>query len=150
MLDSPTIQILQEHIRRTGRSFLNYVHESFPWVRGNSDRLLLDQVATMVGAEREAATAVARFLGKNRSSPPYLGAHPMNFTSYNFLEADRLLPILIEHQNVDVVDLDRDLAKVKHSEAYAVLHHLLDVKKHHRASLKELQEKLTAGAASVQ
>ena len=28
MLDSQTIQILQKHIRRTGRSFLSYVHEA--------------------------------------------------------------------------------------------------------------------------
>src|SRR5262249_14114255 len=102
MIDSQTVAIVQKQIRRTGRSFLNYVHDSFPWTRANSDQTLMAQIRHMIRHEQEVIAAMARFLARQHSGPPYLGAYPMNFTSYNFLEADRLVPVLIEHEAVDI------------------------------------------------
>jgi hypothetical protein len=144
MIDNQTITILQKQIRRTGRSFLSYVHESFPWTRGNSDRALLETIQHMVRHEREAVTAIARFLQTQRSGPPYLGAYPMNFTSYNFLQADRLIPLLIGHEEADINDLENDLDLVNDDEARGRLDRLLRAKKEHLAALKELQAKPVA------
>src|SRR5262249_40645292 len=124
-------------------------HESFPWTGSNSDRALVEQLRHMIRHEQEVIAAMARFLARQHSGPPYLGAFPTNFTSYNFLEADRLLPLLIEHETVDVNDLENDLSLVQDEQARELLDRLLRAKKEHLATLKGTQEPAAATDETV-
>jgi hypothetical protein len=138
VIDRPTYLRLQDIIRREGRSFLQYTGESFPWTVPDEHEAVA-KLQELIREEKDAVAALARYLAKNRLAPPYLGAFPSYFTSYNFLALHRLLPMLIDHQKHGVLELQRDVAAL-HGETRLQVERLLEMKKRH---LKEL-EALTA------
>src|SRR5512134_2919209 len=97
MIDVANIRAVQNHIRRTGRSLLQYVHESFPWMRSTADVEVVSQLEEMLGEEQKTVAALTRLLVKARITPTHLGPYPMYFTNFNFLALDRLLELLVEH-----------------------------------------------------
>jgi hypothetical protein len=135
VIDGQTYSRLQDIIRREGRSLLQYAVDSFPWTSGNEGEAMacLHELAR---EEAEATTSLARYLVKHRLTPPWLGAYPMAFTSFNFLALDRLLPLLVEHQRRGIADLEVDVRQVEDHEARTHLQHLLEVK---RQNLKRLE-----------
>jgi hypothetical protein len=136
VIDRPTYLRLQEIIRREGRSLLQYSGESFPWT-SVSDRDVVAKVQQLTDEERETLAVLARYLAKNRLAPPYLGAYPSYFTSYNFLALHRLLPLLIEHQKRGVEELQRDAAALN-GETRQQVEPILEMKKRHLQTLEDL------------
>jgi hypothetical protein len=141
VIDTPTYNRLQDIIRREGRSLLQYAVESFPWTNSDADGrpAALKQLAL---DEADAAAGLARLLLRHRLSPPYLGAYPMAFTSFNYLALDRLLALLAEHQRRGITQLEADLAGLRDPEVRDAVRHLLEVKK---ANLKKLEALLQPG-----
>jgi hypothetical protein len=139
VIDRQTYLRLQDIIRREGRSFLQYAGESFPWAT-LPEQEAVAKLQQLVVEERESAAALARYLAKNRLTPPYLGAYPSYFTSYNFLALPRLLVLLVGHQKRGLEELQRDVTTFNGETRHQV-EHLLEMKKRH---LQEL-EKLAAG-----
>ena len=92
---------------------------------------------------RERSLAHARLLIRHRLSPPYLGAYPMAFTSFNYLAIDRLLALLAEHQRREIGLLEADLRELTDDESRGVVRHLLELK---TANLKKLEALLLPGA----
>jgi hypothetical protein len=145
VMDVQTSSRLQNLIRREGRSLLQYASESFPW--GTSrDAAAIAQILDLARAESARVTALARQLIKQRVPPPYLGAYPMYFTTLNFLALDRLLPLLVEHQQTDLAHLEEDLKHVQDGAFRPALQQLLELKRQH---LKQL-ETLRPAASSTQ
>ncbi len=142
MIDAQTYGRLQDIIRREGRSLLQYAIESFPWTTTDADGrpAALQQLAE---DEREAAGEVARLLIRHRLSPPYLGAYPMAFTSFNYLTMNRLLTLLAEQQRREIALLEGDLRELTDDESRGVVRHLLELK---TANLKKLEALLLPGA----
>jgi hypothetical protein len=134
VIDRPTYLRLQDIIRREGRSFLQYTGESFPWTTAPEQEIVA-KLQELTREEKDAVTALARYLAKNRLTPPYLGAFPSYFTSYNFLALRRLLPMLIEHQQQAIAQLQGDVSAL-HGETRQQIERLLEMKKRH---LKELE-----------
>ncbi len=130
--------VLQEQIRRTGRSLLQYTAESMPWTGKEKDREILARILGMKQAEQQAAEALARFLINNRMNPPYLGSYPMHFTTMNFLAIPRLVQLLADHQQKDVTDTEAAVGQVQAPECKQLLEQLLEIKKQNWESLKEL------------
>ena len=136
-MDDRTAEIMQEQIRRTGRSLLEYVAESVPWT-GAEDREALGRLAQLNQEEREAAARLARLLRRHRVPVPFLGPYPEPFTTLNYLSLDRLLPLLVEDEGRAVADLEAAAAAVTDGEARHALHGLLETKRRHLAALTEL------------
>ena len=135
MIDAQTYSRLQDVIRREGRSLLQYAAESVPWTVTAADvrPALLQQAAH---DEAEAVGELSRLLARHRLTPPWLGAYPMAFTSFNFLALDRLLPLLVKHQIRGVAALEADLAALEDPEVRDAVRGLLNVK---QENLKKLE-----------
>ena len=142
VIDAQTYSRLQDIMRREGRSLLQYAVESFPWTVTAADErpAVLQQAAA---DESEAIGELARLLMRHRLSPPYLGAYPMGFTSFNFLALDRLLPLLVQAQIRGISELHTDLAQLGDEVVRDRVRGLLRVKE---ANLKKLEGLLLPGA----
>jgi hypothetical protein len=142
VIDAQTYSRLQDIIRREGRSLLQYAVESFPWTNSGADArpAVIRQAAH---DEAEAAAELARLLVRHRLSPPWLGAYPMAFTSFNYLALDRLVLLLVQYQLRDIAALEADLKQFDDEEVRDRVRHLLNVK---QANLKKLEALLLPGA----
>ena len=136
-MDARTQAILQDLVRKEGRSLLQYVGESYPWTTANNhDKLPV--LLQMVKEEQDAAAAVVRLLLKRKVRPPYLGAYPMHFTTINYISLDHLLPPLVDFEKRRIAELDRELPLVDDVEARAAVLSLLDMKRRHLQTLDGL------------
>jgi hypothetical protein len=136
-MDLATAKLLQDLVRREGRSLLQYVSESFPWTT-HKNHHALPILFEMVKEEQEGAAAIVKLLLKNRVRPPYLGAYPMSFTTINYMALDFLLPYLIEFENRRIAELENDLVVVTEDEAKDLLKMLLEMKQRHVLTLTNL------------
>ena len=143
MIDRHTYLLLQDVIRREGRSFLQYAGESFPWSTSR-DGAALDAIRKLIQEEQDGTAVLSRYLHKNHLTPPYLGAYPSYFTSYNYLSLDRLVPLLIDHQKSHIAALEDDLSGIPDGEARKQVQQLVEMKKRH---LKELEALARPAAA---
>jgi hypothetical protein len=144
MIDARTAELLQALVRREGRTLLQYVADAFPWTR-NAEHESLQQLQTLIQEDRDANSAVARFLLRNRVAPPYLGPYPMGFTTLNFVSLSNLIPRLIDEQRRSVSALERDLAQIHDPQCRGVVEGFLEVKRRHLKALEAM--KPTAAAA---
>jgi len=138
VIDRMTYLHLQDIIRREGRSFLQYSGESFPW-NVPEDGATVAQIRTLVDEEREGAATLSRYLARNRLTPPYLGAYPSYFTSYNYMSLDRLVPLLVQHQKRGVVDLEADVKAIEDEPTRHQVHGILEMKKRHLRELEAIK-----------
>ena len=137
MIDREAYGLLQDVIRREGRSFLQYAGESFPWST-TKDQETMGKLKNLMTEEREGAEVLSRFLVKHRLAPPYLGSYPSYFASYNYLSLDKLLPLLLVHQHKMIEALTGDLAQLKDGESRKALQQALVMKNRHLQALQEL------------
>ncbi len=137
MIDAQTQALLQEVLRREGRSELMYVAEAYPWAaaRGHA---ALDALQAVAREEAGALAALGRWMTRRRVALPYLGVFPTSFTTINFLALDYLLPRLRDRQREAVAQLERDAHAVTDPEARAQLDALLALKRRHLATLESL------------
>jgi hypothetical protein len=126
--------LLQDLVRKEGRSLLQYVTESFPWTTPKTHHIL-PVLVDMAKDEQEGAAAVVRLLVKNRLRPPYLGAYPMSFTTINYMSLEFLLPYLIDFEARRIGELEKDLAVPSDDETRQLLQSLLDMKRRHLQTL---------------
>ena len=129
-MDRRTERILQDVVRKEGRSLLQYVSESYPWTKTNNDPALTT-LLQLAKEEQDVAAAVVRFLLKRRWRPPYLGAYPMEFTTINYVSLDHLLPRLTEFCKRRLQELEEDARLVADTEAEALIHALTATKRRH-------------------
>jgi hypothetical protein len=129
--------LLQELVRKEGRSLLQYVTESFPWTTRKT-RHILPVLVEMAKEEQDGAAALVRLLLKNRLRPPYLGAYPMSFTTINYMSLEFLLPYLIDFETRRIAELEKDLAAPFDDETRQLLQSLLEMKRRHLVTLTTL------------
>lgn len=137
MIDARTQSLLEEMVRREGRSFLQYIADSYPWATAE-EAATLAKLQELIAEEREAMGELGRYLVRRRLPLPYLGAYPMAFTTSNFVALDFLLPRLVEEESRAIAALERDLAKLGDPEARAQVQKILDMKRRHRQALEAL------------
>jgi hypothetical protein len=136
-VDIATATLLQDLVRREGRSLLQYVNESFPWTTAKN-RQVLPVLVDMVKEEQDSAAAIVKLLLRHRVRPPYLGAYPMSFTTINYMSLDFLVPYLIDFEERRIAELEKDIAGITESEARQLLQTLLSMKQRHLATLTGL------------
>jgi rubrerythrin len=138
-MDAASASILFKHFGRTGRSLLQYAHDSYPWIKDASGLETLQQLAQMTREEQQDTAVIVRFLLRRRTPPPPLASYPAHFTNFNFLSVDRMLELLAEHQQEDVAELEKDLTAVRDPEARRLLQQLLEGKRRHLQALSEMR-----------
>jgi hypothetical protein len=138
LIDREAYLLLQDVIRREGRSFLQYAGESFPWCTVK-DQGTVAKLTQLVAEERARAASMSRFLSKNRLTPPYLGSYPTYFTSYNYMALEKLLPLLVLHQKNTIQALMNDLAALTDGDARKEVQLALAMKHRHLTALEELK-----------
>jgi hypothetical protein len=139
-MDAATASLLQDMVRREGRSLLQYVNESYPWTTAKNHHGL-SVLQDMAKEEQEAAAGIVRLLAKNRLRPPYLGAYPMSFTNINFMSLDFLVPYLIDFEQRRIAQLEKDLPLVSDDETKQLLKSILEMKQRHLQALSGLVDK---------
>src|SRR5207248_5374059 len=136
-MDRATAALLQNLLKKEGRSLLQYVSESYPWTPRNAHDGV-SAIIAMAKEEQESAAALVRYLTSNRAQPPYLGAYPMNFTTINYMSLDFLVPHLIAFEKRRIAELETDVLIVSDEEAKHLLQDLLHMKRRHVATLMGL------------
>jgi hypothetical protein len=135
--------LLQQIVRREGRSFLQYIGEAFPWAPPGQEGEVA-ALRSLAEEEQDELTGLVRFMTKNRITPPYLGAYPTVFTSMNFTSIDFLLPVLLDAQREAVKQLEADTSGLKDLDARGEVAALLDKKKRHLDDLARLADSRNA------
>ena len=138
-MHAETAALLQDLVRREGRSLLQYVSESFPWTTAKNQHVL-PVLQNLAKEEQEGTAAIVQYLLKNRRRPPYLGAYPMSFTTINYMSLDFLIPYLIEFEKRRIAELEKDSGLVSEDEVKKLLKSLLEMKQNHLAVLSSLIE----------
>lgn len=138
------LALLQNLVRREGRSLVQYVSESFPWTTPD-EYAALARFQEIVHEDMEGAARIARFLTRHkvRTLGP-LGPYPMNFTTINYSSLDHLLPILQDNQRRRIAELTVDLKKVTDPECRHLLEEFIDLKRRHLAKLESMMQPLSA------
>ncbi len=136
-MDHATAALLQDLVKKEGRSLLQYVSESYPWTPRNGHNAV-PAIIAMAEEERDAAAALVRLLVKNRMQPPYLGAYPMNFTTMNYASLDFLIPQLVKFEAKRIAELEKEVHVVSDEESQHLLQHLLALKRRHLTTLTAL------------
>lgn len=137
MTDAVSQLVLQQVLRRQGRSLLQYVREAFPWARAGEDKALAE-LLEIIEEDRQALADLGRFLARRRVPLPYIGSFPADFTTVNFVALDHLLPRLLEEQRREVGALEADVSAAADPEAREQLARLLDLKRRHLGVLERL------------
>jgi rubrerythrin len=143
VLDAQTQTLLQSILRRESRSLLQYLQESFPWTTLDKQSAVA-QVQKMSQEERDAATRLARFLGRHQIDLPYLGSFPMDFTTINFIGLDYATPLLVKSEREALAELERELPQVTDAEARGLVQEIIAVKQRHLKDLENLATGLPA------
>jgi hypothetical protein len=144
-MDSVTLALLHDILRRESRSLLQYISEAFPWTSAREQDALA-RIQGLVAEEQEGAAKLMGLLRKKRVNPPYLGAYPMTFTNLNYVSLGHLLPLLIEYHKERIADLETYLSRIADADACTVVRHILDYKRRHLQTLIDMNASNAAAA----
>ena len=114
---------------------------TFPWTKSAEHPALTQDSHRMIVEEQRSTAGLVQFLFRRRVAPPFLGSYPEPFTALNYVSLDYLLPLLVEHQQKAIADLERDQGRLTDAEAHAEVLKILEIKRRHLQSLKALAEK---------
>lgn len=123
--------------RRERLSFLQYVAQAEPYAPP-THRALLSKIQSMAQAEAALLDRIAAYLDEQRIRLPSLGAFPIHFTHWNFVDVRRLLPELIRQQEQECQVLERDVAALPLGPARSLLDAVLAAKREHLVQLRNL------------
>jgi hypothetical protein len=137
MIDSKTDTLLQQIVRREGRSLLQYVSEAYPWITAD-EKVAVLQLEALIAEERDAIGRLIDLLARRNHTYPYLGSYPTAFTSINFVSLEHLLPMLVDYEARSLGELECDLAEITSPEALAIVQEMVDMKQRHLGLLKSL------------
>jgi hypothetical protein len=137
MDDVRNLQTLEGIIYREGRSFLQYVRESFPWTTPTEKDLLV-QLEQLAREEGTALTRLGRFLQRRRHPVATLPPFPMEFTTQNFVSLGSLLPQLAADERRGLAALEQDLQAVTDPEGRELVQSLIAMKQSHVQTLEQL------------
>jgi hypothetical protein len=147
VIDAQTQERLQEIVRREWISELMYVGKAFPWTSAAGESARMD-VLRLADEERQALTALGRWMVRRHIQVDAFGSYPSSFTTINFLSLGHLLPRLLHVERSAIAELEADLAKTTDAEARSQIEKLLFVKREHAAKLELLCEPHSAPASS--
>jgi len=148
VIDPASQAVLADVFRRTRRSLLQYVRDSFPWTTPGKDEGLT-RLHELAREEEEAIARLARFFARQHLPVPYPGSYPSSFTTINFIGLGHLQKLLVDYQRQEIAYLAHALSLVRDAEARAQIQALLDLKRQQLSGLEKLHEPIAAPAEPV-
>jgi hypothetical protein len=146
VIDATSQKTLQVILRREGRSLLQYVRDSFPWIT-LEERTPLQRLRQLIDAESADLAELSQYMFKNRVPPSFLGSYPLSFTSHNFVSLDYLVPQLTKDEKRSIAALEADLHTITDPGAGAIVQKMIDSKRRHLPILEGLVAKPQAAAS---
>ncbi len=137
MSDDVSIGVIQEIVRREGRSFLQYIGDTFPWV-GGEDRAAFVQLQQLITEQQQGIGDLMRLLGRRRANLPYLASYPQSFTTWNFVSVKALVPRLVDDVRRSIDALTQDTARISDPEALTLVESYLTMKRKHLQTLEAM------------
>ncbi len=113
LMDAATAAILQDMVRKEGRSLLQYVGESFPWTTAKNHHGLAGPFKHRRRKSKRRTAAIVHILSKIGVRPPYLGAYPMSFTTINYMSLDYLFRSLMDFEKRRIAELEKSHVMVR-------------------------------------
>lgn len=130
MLDDASRDILQQIVRREGRSFLQYVREVPIW-SSSTDRPNVAQLKTLATAELEKIDEIGRLLVRRKCGLAFLGAYPSAFTTFNDAALRHILPQVINECQRSITTLQAELEGIQDAEARELVSQFVELKRTH-------------------
>jgi hypothetical protein len=143
VIDPASQAILSDVFRRTSRSLLQYVRDSFPWTTPGKDEGLT-RLHELAREEEAALARLGRFFARHHLPLPYPGSYPSSFTTINFIGLGHLQKLLVDYQRQEIAYLAHALSLVRDAEVRAELQGLSDLKQRHLTALQKLDQPLAA------
>jgi hypothetical protein len=143
MVRQKTNQLLNSVLISMSRSFLQYVSESSPWVRGDAASVGRE---VEVLAARQHVAVIAQFLDQRESFVDF-GSFPTEYTDLQFLALNSLLAGLVRSQRGNCENLQRALLNEAITEDAEAERLLTQVLGYEQDLLKSLGDLAAANAA---
>jgi len=138
-MDAQSQAILSDLFRKTSRSLLQYVRDSFPWTTP-SDEEGLKRLHDLAAEEQQQLAALGRYFARHHKPLPYPGSYPSSFTTINFISLEYLRKLLVDYQRQAIVDVESKLPLVQDPEARTQVQALLTLKRAHLTALEHLHK----------
>jgi hypothetical protein len=135
--DEQSFSVIENVIRREGRSLIQYVIESYPWT-ADGEQSALELLQITADQERECLGRLMEYLFKHKGANPQPAPYPVSYTTMNYISLEHLLPILTESARQASARIERDLAQVSDREGHDLLSSYLALKRQHAETLSEL------------
>lgn len=135
--------IFQNIFRREQRTFLQYVHEAYPWT-AYADEQRLGKLQQIIAEEQRSTVGLANYLRRQRVDLLYSRSFPLAFTALHFVSLDFLLPHLVKHQQDAIAALEQDAGKIADAEPREVVRVLVEMKRKHLQELEALAKQPVA------
>ena len=131
--------ILQDIVRREGRSLLQYLKDAYPWSTRKAGGAQA-QLEEIISTDQEAVAGLGALLVRRRIPMPHPGPYPMHFTNINYVSLEYLMPMLVKEQQANVARLEEDLLRISDEAAREQVGHILSIKREHLQKLEELKQ----------
>ena len=141
-------RLLNSVLINLSRSFLQYLSESSPWVRGEA-ATAGRSIEQLAADQREDVRSIAEFL-HSREWPVDFGSFPTEYTDLQFLSLSSLMAGLIHSQQgqlAAITEASQTLSRSADSDAAALLNSVLSQEEQILAALQQLNTQLHPVAA---
>jgi rubrerythrin len=129
--------IVKGIVERERRTLLQFVADVYPWTSA-SEEPAVAKLRKLIEEEQRAAIKLAVLLDRHHIAIPMADPFPLSFAALFFVSLDFLLPHLIEHQRMDISQLERALACIENADIKKPVESLLELKRRHLTTLQEL------------
>ncbi|MEQ9410399.1 MAG: hypothetical protein RIK87_21875 [Fuerstiella sp.] len=147
-MSQQTESILNSVLIDMARSLLQYVAESWPWVRGDAQSVE-EQVLVIAARQRQDVADIAALLTKREHYIDF-GSFPTEYTDLQFLALSTLFEWLHNSQATVLASIQTGLQKVRDagdSEAAELLTAVETRQQEAATALKELEQQLSGSSA---
>jgi hypothetical protein len=137
MIEAAMQAPIQEIFRRASRSFLQYISQATPWFR-EADRPLVLKIQQLAAEETEGLERLAEWMDSQGIALPYLGAFPITFTNFNFVDVRKLLKPLVAEQARQLARLEKEGKLLPGGESRKAVEALAELYRKHLGAMEEL------------
>ncbi|MBU6173858.1 MAG: hypothetical protein KGQ60_08640 [Planctomycetes bacterium] len=126
VLNTKSLQILVDILRRESGSLLSYVSGASLWT-SHKTVPALTSIEHITKAHATLLTHLGQFVVKNKSPLPPMHMYPSSFTGLHFVSLKYLLPLLIQTEQLSTKQLEDDIDRLNNN-VFPLLNELLYIK----------------------
>lgn len=140
MMDQTCGRILEEILRRESFSLLAHAEVAQFWTPYHY-HLAHSKLQGMISQEKEIRDALFQILARQKISTSPFGTFPADFSGLNYMALEKILPRLIDCQNLSITDLEKAIPDFPAGPVKSLLEKRLLLRREHRVCLNRLFSK---------